>query len=146
MSIRGRKTRGQKRPLTGDNSQPAGDIRTMMRRVLDSRTVVPHEDSQYKLNTQDVAIITMQPHPSILVPPTPMSNLYSRVGNMDRATTSDEQRWSGRYPHTRQAVMWVIHRIYHCRIHRRYHSLIHMRYHHPSRRIYHIPRTLFCQC
>jgi hypothetical protein len=50
MSIRGGKTRGHKRPLTGDNSQPASNIRTMKRRVLESCTVVPHEDSQYEID------------------------------------------------------------------------------------------------
>ena len=59
-------------------------------RQLESRTVVPHEDSQYELDTQDVAIITMQPHPSRLVPQTQVSSPYSRAGYMDQTTTSDD--------------------------------------------------------
>ena len=89
MSIRGGKTRGQKRKLTGDDSQPTGDIRSMMRRVLESRTVCLHDDSQYELDTQDMRIIMMQPHPSTLVPKTPVANPYSQAGHMDRATTSN---------------------------------------------------------
>ena len=89
MSIRGGTTRGQKRKLTGNDSQPAGDIRSMMRRVLESRTVCPHDDSQYELNTEDMRIIMMQPHPSTLVPETLVANPYSRLRHMDWATTSD---------------------------------------------------------
>ena len=50
MSIYGGKTRGQKRPFSCDDSQ-AVDIRTFMRRQLGYRLVVPHEDSQYELDT-----------------------------------------------------------------------------------------------
>ena len=89
MSIRGGKTRGQKRKLTGDDSQSAGDIRSMMRRVLESRTVCLHDDSQYDLNTEDMHFIMIQPHPSTLVPKTLVANPFSRAGHMDRATTSN---------------------------------------------------------
>ena len=59
MSIRGRKTKGQKRKLIGDDNQLAKDIRSMMRRVLESRTMCPHDDSQYELDTEDMHIIMM---------------------------------------------------------------------------------------
>ena len=48
-----------------------------------------HDDSQYELDTQDMHIIMMQPHPSTLVLETLVANPYSRAGHMDRATTSD---------------------------------------------------------
>jgi hypothetical protein len=69
MSIRNGKTRAQKRSFSGDDSQPV-DIRTLLKWQSGYQSIVPHEDSQYKLDTQDVAIITMQPHPSKPVPQT----------------------------------------------------------------------------
>jgi hypothetical protein len=50
----------------------------------------PYEDTQYELDTQDMRIVTMQPHPSTLVPQTLRANPYSRPGNMDRGTTSED--------------------------------------------------------
>jgi hypothetical protein len=41
-------------------------------------------------NTQDMATITMRPNPYRLVPQTQVSNPYSRLGYMDRATTFDD--------------------------------------------------------
>jgi hypothetical protein len=90
MSIRGGKARGQKRPLTSDDSQPDGDIHTMIRRLVLSRTMCLCEDTQYELDTQDMHIVTMQPHPSTLVPQTLVANPYSRPGNMDWGTTSED--------------------------------------------------------
>jgi hypothetical protein len=90
MSIRGGKTRGQKRPLIGDDSQPDGDIRTMIRRLIPASTRCPHDDTQYELDSQDLRIVSNQPHPSALLPDTPGTNPYSRPGNMDRGTTSED--------------------------------------------------------
>jgi hypothetical protein len=55
MNIRGGKTRGQKRPLIGDDSQPDGDIRTMIYET----TRFPHDDTQYELDSQDRRIVMM---------------------------------------------------------------------------------------
>jgi hypothetical protein len=52
--------------------------------------VCSHEDTQYELDTQDMRIVTMQPHPPTLVPQTLRANPYSRLGNMDRGTTSED--------------------------------------------------------
>jgi hypothetical protein len=90
MSVHGGKTRGQKRPLASNDNQPDGDIRTMIRRLVQPCIVSPHEDTQYELDTQDMRIVTMQPHPSTLLPDTAGANPYSRPGNMDWGTTSKD--------------------------------------------------------
>ena len=87
MSIRGGKIRGQKRPLVGDNSQPNGDICTMIRRLIPATTRCPHDDTQYELDTQDTRIVSMQPVGYTLLPDTPGTNPYSRPKNMDWGTT-----------------------------------------------------------
>ena len=62
---------------------------------LKSHIVIPHDDSRYELDTQDMAIITMQPHPSTPVAQTPVSNPYSWAGYMDPTTTpaSSDVEW-----------------------------------------------------
>ena len=90
MSIRGGKTRGQKQPLIGDNSQPDGDIHTMIRRLIPATTRSPHDDTQYELDTQDTRIVSMQPVGYTLLPGTLGTNPYSRSGNMDRGSTFED--------------------------------------------------------
>ena len=90
MSIRGKKTRGQKRPLVGDDSQSDGDIRTMIRRLIPATTRYPNDDTQYELDTQDTRIVSMQPVGYTLLPDTPGTNPYSRPENMDRGTTFED--------------------------------------------------------
>jgi hypothetical protein len=90
MSIRGGKTIGQKQPLIGDDSQPDGDICTMIRQLIPATTRCPHDDTQYEVDSQDRRIITMQPIGSTLLPDTLRTNPYSRPGNMDRGTTSED--------------------------------------------------------
>ena len=90
MSIRGGKTRGQKRSFLGDDSQPDGDIRTMIRRLIPPRPVSLHDYTQYELDTQDMRIVMNQPHPSTLLPNTLGANPYGRSGNMDWGTTSED--------------------------------------------------------
>ena len=91
MNIRSGKTRGQKRLLIGDDSQPDRDIHTMIRRLVPPSPVCLHEDTQYELDTQDMCIVMNQPHPSTLLLDTPAgANPYGRPGNMDQGTTSED--------------------------------------------------------
>jgi hypothetical protein len=62
----------------------------MIRRLVLASRTCPHDDTQYELDTQDRRIVTMQPHPSTLLPDTSGTNPYSRPGNMDRGTTSED--------------------------------------------------------
>ena len=89
MSTRGGKTKGQKRPLIGDNSQLDGDIRNMIKRLVPASTRCPHDDTQYELESEDLRIVAMQPVGYIRSPDTPGTNPYSRPGNMDQGTTSE---------------------------------------------------------
>ena len=90
MSIRGGKTRGQKRPLVGDDSQLDGDIRTMIMRLIPATTRCPHDDTQFELDTQDTCIVSMQPVGYTLLPDTLGTNPYSRPENIDRGTTFED--------------------------------------------------------
>jgi hypothetical protein len=98
MSIRGGKTRGQKRPLISDDSQPDGDIRTMIRRLIPATMRCSRDDTQYELDLQDRRIITMQPVGSILLPDTPRTNPYSRPRNMDWGTTFEDANMEPQLP------------------------------------------------
>ena len=90
MSIRGEKTREQKRPLIGDDNQLDGDIRTMIRRLIPTTTRCPRDDTQYELDTQDTHIVSMQPVGYTLLPDTLGTNPYSWPRNMDQGTTSED--------------------------------------------------------
>jgi hypothetical protein len=86
MSIRGGKTRANKRPFsmrqtTGDDSH-SRDIRTLIVQQPGYRPVLPKEQSPVDFDTQDVAILTMQPdsYRSWPVLQTTMPNPYSREG------------------------------------------------------------------
>ena len=77
--------------MTGDDNQ-SQDIRTILMPKSRYQPVCPEEQSQYELDTQDVAILTMQPDPYRPQPQTPVSNPYSRVGYMDHTCNAQEIR------------------------------------------------------
>jgi hypothetical protein len=85
MSIHGGKTRANKRPFfvrqtTVDDNQ-SWDIRTLLMQQPGYQPVLPEEQSPFDIDTQDVAILTMQPDPYRRpVLQTVAPNPYSREG------------------------------------------------------------------